>query len=136
MVRVCIIILSYLSMFFAFNICAKWDKGSVDVFDLLRHNGYYITIALWVFHSYFEVKFPKLEILLKEVLIYGVLLTCFTHNLQQVRKPVEEMVPLDRDFHWYSVLYVIIGLTLAHIKIYPEKYKHLWPRKNQHKKKS
>lgn len=89
------------------------DSVSVNLFDLMKHNGYYLIIIAALLIRYFpkEDPYENWVIFLDVVFIGGVLSNCFLFNLEG-----------DRDFHWYSVALIFLSFGAGMKKAWPDRY--------------
>lgn len=119
--RLGLIVFCHLSVYFGWFFCELLypgkDEDYVNLWDLMRHNVYYISIIAAVWMDSFE-KEPMVEkhvIFLKFVYIWGVLVNCIIFNLQN-----------DRNFHWYSIALIALSFG-GGIKIaYPKAHNFLY----------
>ena len=102
MKRLFLIIFCHLSIYCAYYICDKRHPIDNDAFDLMRHNGYYLTIiaSLWMTKCEKVYPYENWVEFLYFVFIWGVIVNCFIFNLQNDN---------DRNFHWYSVLLIFLS---------------------------
>lgn len=95
------------------------DKLSVDMWDLMKHNWYYLLAAAAMIMDNLtkDNRYERHVVFLKFVFVWGVLTNCFIFNLQ----PVDPVTGFqDRSFHWYSVALAMLSVAGAANSAYPD----------------